>query len=139
MRIDIITPEETAFGGEADSITIPTGDGEITVLGNHIPLVSTLMPGAIIIRQGKEEQFFAVSRGVVEIGHNHVRILSDIADRAESLEQTAIEEAKTRAEKALAEKDRADTEGFTEATAILDREIARLKSIRRRGTSRFRS
>jgi F-type H+-transporting ATPase subunit epsilon len=106
---------------------------------DHIPLVSTLQPGAIIIRFKNEEHFFAVSKGVIEVEHDRVRILSDIADRAESLEESAIEQAKDRAEKALLEKDRADSEGFAEATAILDREIARLKSVRRRRPGRSMS
>lgn len=136
IHLSIITPEEVAFTGEAESITIPTAAGEITVLTGHIPLVSTLQPGTMIVRDGKGgEQFFAVSRGVVEVEHNTIRILSDIADRVESLEEDAIEQAKQRAEEVLKKQRQGDSEGFADATAILDRELARLKSVRRRRSS----
>ena len=136
IHLSIITPEEVAFTGEAESITIPTAAGEITVLTGHIPLVSTLEPGTIIVRDGKGgERFFAVSHGVVEVDHTTIRILSDIADRVESLEEEAIEQAKRRAEEAVKSQRQGDREGFVQATAILDRELARLKSVRRRRSS----
>lgn len=120
------------------SVTIPTGMGEITVLTNHIPVLSTVEPGTVIIRTSDQEFLFAVSRGVVQIGPHNVRILSDIADRAESLEETAIEIAKKRAEE-LRDARRNDAEGFIEATATLERELARLASVRRLRSRRRRS
>ncbi|MBP9773018.1 MAG: ATP synthase F1 subunit epsilon [Candidatus Peribacteraceae bacterium] len=140
IHLSIITPEEVAFSADAQSITIPTTAGEITVLSGHIPLISTLQPGTIIVRDGKGgEQFFAVAQGVVEVEHNTIRILSDIADRVESLEEEAIEQAKKRAEEVLKNQRQGDSEGFAQATAILDRELARLKSVRRRRSSSRRS
>jgi F-type H+-transporting ATPase subunit epsilon len=130
MQVKIITPEHTAFADEATSVTVPTLAGEITVLPHHIPLVSTLVPGTIVVRSKAGEQLFAVSRGVVEIDGEAVRILSDMAERPEHMEEEAITKAVTAAEKLKAEK-REDEEGFAEATAILAREIARLKSVRR--------
>lgn len=131
MHIELITPEETAYEGEADSVTIPTTAGEITVLAGHIPLVGVIAPGTMIVRLKGEEHYFAVSRGVVEVEPQSIRILSDIADRVESLDEAAIEQAKERAEKILSDKRMTDAAGFAEATAILDRELARLRSVRR--------
>lgn len=136
ISVTLITPEQTAFSGEASSITIPTTTGEITVLPGHIPLITTLAPGMMTVRMKDGEHFFAVSRGVVEVSAKNIRVLSDIADRVDSLDEQAIEQAKAKAEDLMKEK-RGDTEGFAEATAILDREIARLRSVRRRpGRSR---
>jgi F-type H+-transporting ATPase subunit epsilon len=87
------------------------------------------------VRSEKGEEMFAIARGVIEVTSTSVRVLSDIADRAEALEEAAIKKAKERAEKILSEK-RTDVEGFAEATAILEKELARLKSIRRRGPRR---
>lgn len=130
MHAELITSEGMAFSGEAVSVTLPSGMGEITVLKNHIPLLSTVEPGTVIIRTNDGEQLFAVARGVVQVGKTGLRILSDIADRAESLDQDAIELARKRAEE-LRNARRADAEEFAEATATLEREMARLMSIRR--------
>ncbi len=130
LRVDIITPDSTVYSGEASSLTLPTAEGEITVLPHHIPLLSVLVPGTAIVRKGSEEFVFAVSRGVIEIDGTAVRVLADTADRLEHLEEAAIEKAKEAAEKLVKEK-RFDTEGFIEATAILERELARLKTVRR--------
>ena len=128
--VEIITPEEVIYKGEADSLTLPTGDGEITVLTGHIPLITTLVPGTIFLKTGKEETVFAVSRGVVEITREDTRILAQTADRADTLEEAAIEKAKEKAEKLMSEK-RQDAEAFAEASAVLERELARLKTVRR--------
>lgn len=130
IHAHIITPEETVFDGEVESLTLPTADGEITVMGGHVPLVSVLVPGTVIARKGKEEWFFACSRGVIEIDGKSIRVLADTADRAEKLEEAAVEAARGRAEK-LASERRNDSEGFAEATALMEREIARLSTIRR--------
>ena len=130
IHANIITPDGSIFDGDVDAISLPTPDGEITVLPHHIPLVSIVVPGTVMIRTGKDEQIFAVSQGVIEVDGKTIRVLTDTADRAEELQAAAVEEAKTRAEKLLAEK-RHDVEGFAEATAIMERELARLQTIRR--------
>lgn len=138
MHAELITSEGNAFSGDVVSVTIPSGDGEITILKNHIPLLSTVMPGTVIIRTEDDELYFAVTRGVVQVGKMGLRILSDIADRADTLQEEAIEIAKQRAEE-LKDARRADAEGFAEATAILDRELARLTALRRLRSRRRRS
>lgn len=138
MHVELITSEGSAFSGDAISVTLPSGDGEITVLSHHIPLLSTVNPGTVIIRTNSDELLFAVSRGVVQVGGDDVRILSDIADRADNLEESAIEAARERAEDLLRNR-RRDAEGFAEATATLERELARLMSIRRLRSHRRRS
>ena len=138
MYTELVTSEGNAYSGDASSVTIPTGDGEITVLDHHLPLVSTVEPGTVIIRtKNGEELLFAVSRGVVQVGSNNIRILSDIADRAESLEEEAIELARERAEQLKVAR-RGDSEGFAEAQATLEREIARITTIHRMRSNRRR-
>lgn len=137
LSVALITPDRTVFEGEVDSVSLPTPDGEITILPHHIPLVSILSVGTVLMRRGNEELLFAVSRGVIEVDGTTIRVLADTADRAEELEEAAIAKAKAEAEKLLKER-RDDVEGFTEATALLERELARLKVVRRhRGGRRF--
>lgn len=136
IRFHLITPDRVLYEGDADSVSIPTPQGEITVLPHHIPLISIVAPGSLVVRQGKEEHVFAVSRGVVEIDGSSLRVLADTADRADELQEEAIEKARKEAERLRTEK-RDDAEGFAEATAILERELARLHTIRRhRGKAR---
>ena len=87
--------------------------------------------GSIAVRKDDgTEVLFAVTRGLVEIDGTSLRILVDTADRAEALEEAAITAAKERAEALMSER-RNDVEGFAEATAILERELARLHVVRR--------
>lgn len=131
FTLEVLTPDGIAFRSEADSVSIPTSVGEITVLEGHVPLVTTLGPGMLTIRTSEGEQYFAVSQGVVQVEKQNIRILSDIADRVDSLDEQAIEDARKRAEELVTTR-KHDAEGFAEATALLDRELARLKSVRRR-------
>ena len=130
MHLDIITPDRAVYDGDCSSITLPTADGEITVLPRHVPLVTTIVPGTMTVRAPNREELYAVSRGVIEIDGKSVRVLTDIADRADSLEEAEIEKAKQEAELIMSEK-RSDAESFAEATAVLDRELARLRTVRR--------
>lgn len=135
LYLELITPDRVVFEGEVDWVSLPTPDGEITVLLHHIPLLSILAPGSVLFRQKEEESLFAVSRGVIEIDGTNVRVLADTADRATELEEEVIRQAKEKAEQLLKEK-RADAEEFAEAAAMLERELARLKVVRRHRTGR---
>lgn len=132
INFEIATPERIVYKDTVDSLTLPTREGEITVLPQHIPLVSVLQPGAITVRKGKEEQYMAVSGGFIEVQlNNRVVVLADTAERAEELTVDAIEKARVDAQKVLAEKRTADTESFALAAAALERELARLKVARK--------
>jgi len=130
LQVSITTPEGTIFKGKADAVTLPTAAGEITVLPGHIPLVGIVLPGTVMLKSGADTHFLAVSRGVIEVDGKSMRILVDSADRVDELEEAAIQRAKDQAV-ALQKEKRQDAEGFAEATAILERELARLKTIRR--------
>lgn len=135
LRLEIVTPDGPVFQGDIDSVSVPTPQGEITVLPHHIPLLSIVSAGSLTIRTKDGEQLFAVSRGVIEIEGTTVRVLTDTADRAEALSEEAIEKAQEKARKLMNEK-RGDVEGFAEATAILERELARLHVARRHRSRR---
>ncbi|MDP3245098.1 MAG: ATP synthase F1 subunit epsilon [bacterium] len=132
LQFEITTPERVVYKEKIDSVTIPTRDGEITVLPNHLPLVSILKPGVLVVRKGGEENFMAVSGGFVEIQpESRVIILADTAERAEELTLEAVEAARERAQKLLEEKRGADEVAYGAAAAALERELARLKVARR--------
>jgi len=135
LRLLITTPDRPMFEGEVSSVSLPTPNGEITVLPHHIPIMSIVEPGVVTIRQKGGESLLAVSRGVVEVDGTTIHVLVDTADRAEELEEQAILQAKAAAEKLQKER-RSDREGFAEATALLERELAKLRVVRRRRGNR---
>ncbi len=126
INFEIVTPERVVYKAEVDSITIPTSTGEITVLPDHIPLISLLVPGELRVKIGNEEELMAVSGGFIEVRKDKVVILSDTAELAHEIDLAAVEEAKAKAEKLLKEK-RAENVDYVALAANLERELARLK------------
>jgi F-type H+-transporting ATPase subunit epsilon len=135
IKFKIVTPERVVFEDTIDAVSIPTMDGEITVLPHHIPLIGLLKAGVLRIKKGNEEVPLAVSSGVIEVDATRVVILADTAERADELEEEKIERAREEAKK-LMESKRGDAAGFAEASALLERELARLKVARRRHAPR---
>lgn len=130
LHFEIITPEKTVFKEEIDSLTLPTDEGEITILPNHIPLVATTKPGEIVIKNEGKTHHMAVMRGLVETSENNIRLLADAAELAEEVDERRAEEAKKRAEQAR-EKAQTGVE-FAEASAALERALTRIKIVRKR-------
>ncbi len=96
----IITPEETIFDGEADLVVARIADGEIGVLVDHAPLVSTVEVGDVRIRQGDERHIFATSDGFFKVSENLVQILVEEAVPAGEID---VDEAENRVEEASRE------------------------------------
>ena len=126
INFKIATPEKVVFKNEVDQITLPTMDGEITVLPNHIPLISVLKPGEIKVVMGKEEVSMAVSGGFIEVLSDKVVVLADTAERAEELDLEKAEAAKKRAQDVLTEK-KYDAKEFAAVNSMLEKEIVRLR------------
>ena len=127
MKLSIITPERILIDSEeVTRVTLPTTDGEITVLSGHAPVITILNPGELVIGNEKETRPLAVSGGCVEITKKSVRILADSAEHVEELDMKRAEEGKKRAEKLLKNRDATDVE-FAYIAAKLEKELARLK------------
>ena len=127
LHFEITTPERTVYKSEVDQVTVPTATGEITVLPNHIPLVSQLVSGELVIKKGSEKIHLAVSGGFVEVRQgNHVVILADTAERAEEIDVARAEEARERARQ-LVSQARPDAESFAQASALLEKSLVRLR------------
>jgi F-type H+-transporting ATPase subunit epsilon len=128
LNLEITTPEKIVLKEDVTSVTIPTAEGEITVLPNHIGLVGLVSPGALVVRNDGMEKYFAVSGGALEVlPGSRVVILADSADRAEDLVIEEIEKAKTRAQAAASEAKDRDNIAYADAAIALEREMARLK------------
>lgn len=131
LNFKLVTPERTLFEEEVASVTLPTMEGEITVLPGHIPLVATLKPGvAELKRPDGTIEDVAVSGGFIQVApNNRVTVLADTAERGEELTLDVIEKARQRAEDLMQQKKFADETSFAEAAAALERELARYKTV----------
>lgn len=133
----IVTPEGVTYESEIRQVTVPTQDGEITVLANHTPLVSLLQPGELLIKkadeQGESQVHLAISDGVLEVRpHSEVVVLADTAERAEHIDLDRAEAARERALNMLADKKFESDIEYTKVRALLDRNLVRIKVARRR-------
>ena len=104
MRLDIVTPEKLAFSDEIDSVVVPGGEGELGILPSHAPIVSTLQPGELRYLKAGKETSLAIGTGIVEVSHDRVSVLTDMALGAEEVDESAVEKAIEAAQKAMSEK-----------------------------------
>ena len=132
IKFEVVTPEKIVLKKQILQVTVPTEDGEITVLPEHIPLISILKPGVVEIKlEDGELEVMAVSGGFLEVMRNKIVILADTAERAEDLDEARIEEAKKRAEESKRNIANKDEIRFTNIAIQLDKELARLKALSR--------
>ena len=99
----IITPEETIFDGEADLVIARIADGELGVLADHAPLVSTVEIGDVRIQQGEEWSVYATSDGFFKVSENLVQILVEEAVPAGEIDASEAESRVEEAERQLSE------------------------------------
>ena len=137
IRIEIVSQDRKVYEGDADMVVIPGADGEMGILPNHAPVLSTLRFGILKVRyQGKEEDF-AVAGGVVEVQPDMVTVLADAAENVEEIDVARAEAAKHRAEEMLEAGPPPDTDTYLAMEAALRRSNLRLEAVRRyRGRSR---
>lgn len=132
MRLNIVTPEKKIFENDVDSVSLPTLDGEITVLPHHLPLMTQIKPGELIIKHSGKTEYFVTGGGFVEITGTRVSVLTDLAETSEEISLQKAEEAKKRAEEAIANKHNLTDEEFAIAAATLEKALASLNIKRRR-------
>tara|TARA_B100000686_G_scaffold301768_1_gene337338 strand:+ start:492 stop:881 length:390 start_codon:yes stop_codon:yes gene_type:complete len=89
FNIEIVSPEKKLLADKADSATIPSFEGEMTILSNHIPLITFLRPGIVKINASKEIQYF-LEEGTVEFSNNNLTILSSTVIEVSALSREKI-------------------------------------------------
>lgn len=131
LHLQIITPEKTVFDDEVDQVSLPTQNGQITILPHHTNLISQIEPGEMIFKKHSKESHLAAGYGFAQIAANNVKVLVDLAAPEEEMEEKAIEAAKKEAEDALARKHELSEEEYAYAAANLQKALAQLKIKRR--------
>src|SRR5437868_9404754 len=129
LRPAIVTPEAKTYSEEVEMVTLPAVEGEMGIYPQHVPVMTQIVPGEIIVRKDGRDIFLAVGEGFVEITGDRVAIMTDMAIRAENIDEAKAEEARRRAEARLAEV--LDDEETAQVTAALDRSLTQLKVKRR--------
>ena len=130
LRLEIVTPETTAYSEDVEMVTIPGAEGELGVYPNHVPLLTTLNPGELRVLKGGRESFLAVGEGFVEIRGDAVSVLTDLALEASTIDESAAEAAIARAQAAMKEEHAAEDVAALQAT--LQKAFAQLHVKRRR-------
>ncbi len=130
LKIKIITPDATAYSDEVEMITLPGVEGQMGVYPQHVPLMTQMVPGEILLRQNGVDYAMAVGEGLVEVTADHVSILTDMAIAAEHIDEAKVQEARQRAEARLREK--LSDEEVASVNSSLARSLAQLRVKRRR-------
>ena len=104
LKLEIVTPEAKIYSEDVEMVTLTGIDGEMGIYPLHMPLMTQLVAGEIIVRKGGENIFLAVGDGFVQVTGQRVAVLTDMAVRAENIDEAAAEQALQRAELRLAHK-----------------------------------
>lgn len=138
IQCEIVTQERTVFSAEVDTVNLPTPEGRMGVLPNHMVMLTTLGFGEVVVRRGGEEEYFAIGGGFAEILPDRITLLADSAEEAEEIDVERAQRARERAEQAMREGVPEDSERYAQIEASLRRAQARIEISRRRGTGRRR-
>jgi len=129
LRLEIVTPAAIVYSADVEMVTLPAVDGQIGVMPQHVPLLTRVEPGEIIVRIDGHDEFLAVGGGLVEITGDQVSIVTDMAVAAKDIDEAKAEDARKRAESRLAE--RLGDEETAMVSAALAQSLAQLKVKRR--------
>ena len=130
LKLEIVTPEAIVYSEDVHMVTLPAIDGQVGIYPMHIPLLTQIVPGEIIVMKDGHESFLAVGEGVVEVTSNRVAIVTDMAIPAENIDEAKVEEARQRAAARL--QDKISDEEVATINASMARSLAQLKVKRRR-------
>ena len=132
IHLQLITPERVVLRTDVDEVTVPTTTGEITILPDHVEMISVLSPGVMRLKKAGVEEDVAVSGGMIEIQQGSiVKVLADVAERAHEIIKSAdaIDEARKRAETAMQTTVTTDEKAFAMMAAALQHEMARQRVV----------
>ena len=131
IRCEIVSQDRLVFEGDADIVILPGEAGEMGILPNHAPLLSTLRFGICTVRfQGREENF-TIAGGVVEVQPQIITVMADAAENVAEIDVARAEEARQRAEEYLREGPPPDTDSYLAMEAALRRSRLRLEAVQR--------
>jgi F-type H+-transporting ATPase subunit epsilon len=126
LELSLVTPGRELVADKVDQVNIPASEGDIGILYDHAPIITTLRPGPLSYQKGDETVELVVSGGYAEVTDNRVTILAETAEFAHEVDRQRATVAREKAEKILARADLSEEE-FKETQLKLFRAIARLE------------
>jgi F-type H+-transporting ATPase subunit epsilon len=129
LKLEIVTPDAKTYSDDVELVTLPGVSGEMGVYPLHVPLMTQIVAGEVRVEKGGKEILLAVGDGFAQITGTRVAIMTDMAIRAENIDEVKAEEAKKRAEARLAEK--LNDEESVLVQSALAHSVAQLKVKRR--------
>ncbi len=127
LNLEIVTPEKKVFDEAVDAVTIPTARGEVGILQNHAPLISTLMPGILSYTNKGTTEKMVIAGGFVEVSDNKVSILADTAEIATDIDIEAAKAEQAESQKVLGAWKDGSEEEFEAESERLQKANARLQ------------
>ncbi len=129
LKLEIVTPEATVYSEDVEMVTLPGVAGQMGVYPQHVPLMTQMVPGEIIVRKDGRDTFIATGEGLIDVTARRVSVLTDLAVAADRIDEAKAEEARRRAEARLREK--LSDEEVASVNAALARSLAQLHVKRR--------
>ena len=129
LQLEIVTPDATVYSEAVETVTLPAVEGQMSVLPQHVRLMTTLVPGELTVRKNGHDDFLAVGEGLVEVTNDHVSIVTNMAVSIENIDEAVAEEARQRAAARLKEK--LSSEEVASVNASLARSLTQLNVKRR--------
>lgn len=130
IKFEIVTAERVVLKEMIKQVTVPTAEGEITILPNHMPLVSIISPGVIELKKENGDiEIASISGGFIEVLRNKVVLLADTAERAADIDEQKAEEARKTAESAMKNTRQFDKERYASISSAIAKEMARTKAV----------
>ena len=141
FRFKLVSLSGIQFDDDVHEVLLPTLEGEIGVLQDHMPLVSVAKTGVIAVRRSAKDpdsarEYFVCSGGVIEVANGALSMLVDEADSADDINEAEAQAAYYRAQAMKAEA--SDEVSLERAQQLVDRHAVRLQvtSLKRRHTKR---
>jgi F-type H+-transporting ATPase subunit epsilon len=131
IRCEIVSQDRMVFEGDADIVIAPGEAGQMGILPNHAPLLSTLQYGILTVRYQGREEVFTIAGGLIEVQPDIVTILADAAENVSEIDAARAEAAKRRAEELLQKGLPPDTDTYLAMEAALKRSNLRLQAVQR--------
>jgi F-type H+-transporting ATPase subunit epsilon len=131
LHLEIVTPDKLSFEGDVDSVVVPGCEGEFGILPQHIPLMTQIKPGELVVTVNGKKDYLAVGEGFATVAHDRVNVLTDMAIAWEHIDESAAEAAIERAKTTLAGKSDLNEEEVASVQAALLKSLAQLHVKRR--------
>jgi F-type H+-transporting ATPase subunit epsilon len=132
LKLEIVTPESKAYSDDVEMVVLPAVEGEMGVYPMHVPLMTQIHPGELVVTKGGQTLHLAVGEGFVEITQDRVNVLVDMAIEEKQIDEGAAEAAVKRAEEALSRVHELGSEEAAAVQAALAKSLAQLHVKRRR-------